>query len=240
MSTLLQQTNKFAACGVPFIISPSGSMGNNGAITSGTALATTYANAYVYLPANAIVAGSTAGWYFAQFTSTTAGTVYNNTYTSGQPTIPATLVPFVTTGPGSYTGVTTQVTAQNFQIDQGTLGPNGVLRMSVYWNMLNNVNTKTLGVTLGSSTIGAIPLTSTGSANTIFTVYNQGTTATQASFAVASNSGVGTANSNLLHTTAANLGASSPSTSVALLLTMATATDFLGIEGFLAEFFYGA
>src|SRR5579859_1785192 len=116
-ATLLQQTLKYTANGIPFIVANTGTMGNNGALTLGTALPSTYANAYVYLPANAISAGSAAGWYFCQFSSTTVGTVFNNTYSSGTPQIPAALVSFATTGPGAYTGVTTQITGPNFTID---------------------------------------------------------------------------------------------------------------------------
>ena len=95
-----------ASIGIPFVIVSSGSMGNNGALSGITAVKATYVNAYVYLPADAISAGSAAGWYYAVFSSTTAATVYDNVYTSGVPTIPGSPTAFVTTGPGAYTQTT--------------------------------------------------------------------------------------------------------------------------------------
>lgn len=143
--SFLQQTNKLIASAIPFIIAPTGSMANNGAITLGTALPNTYANAYVYLPANAIAAGSIAGWYFTQFSSSTVGTVTNNPYTSGTlPSIPQAIVPFSTTGPGAYTGSTSSQIGPSFPLDPNTIGPNGVLRMTHFWTIPNNANNKVL------------------------------------------------------------------------------------------------
>src|SRR5437667_3823845 len=66
---------KLAAAAIKMVVAPTGTMANNGAITLGTALPSTYANCYLLLPAGAIAAGSAAGWYFAQMSSTTAGVV---------------------------------------------------------------------------------------------------------------------------------------------------------------------
>lgn len=91
---------------IPFVMVSSGTMGNNGALSGLTAVAFAYPRAYVYLPSGAISAGSAAGWYYAVFSYTTAATVYNNTYTTGTPTVPASPTAFVTTGPGAYTQTT--------------------------------------------------------------------------------------------------------------------------------------
>jgi hypothetical protein len=99
--------------GIPFIIPSSGVMGNNGALSGITALSTTFPQAYVYLPAGAISSGSAAGWYYTVFSSTTAGTVYNNVYTSGTPTVPASPSAFVTTGPSAYVQTTGFITSLN-------------------------------------------------------------------------------------------------------------------------------
>jgi hypothetical protein len=99
--------------GVPFIITSSGVMGNNGALSGITALSTTFPQAYIYLPAGAISSGSAAGWYYTVFSSTTAGTVYNNVYTSGTPTVPASPSAFVTTGPGAFVQTTGFITSIN-------------------------------------------------------------------------------------------------------------------------------
>lgn len=73
-----------AQCNVPIGIAPTGTMAANGAITLGTALNTTYSGGlWLYLPAGAAYAGSLAGFYWTVMSSTTLGTVYNNTYTPG-------------------------------------------------------------------------------------------------------------------------------------------------------------
>jgi hypothetical protein len=94
-------------------IAGSGSIGNNGALTLTTALSTTYSGGlYLYFPANAISAGSAAGFYWTVMSSTTAGTVFNNVYTPGSnPVRPASNTAFSTTGPGAYTGSTAEITA---------------------------------------------------------------------------------------------------------------------------------
>jgi len=222
---LLEHTNKYLAAGIPFILAPTGSMANNGALTLGTALPTTYANAYVYLPANAIAAGSAAGWYFAQFSSTTVGTVYNNTYTSGLPAIPAVLVPFVTTGPGAYTGVTTQVTGLSMPVDANALGPNGWIYVMFGGAVAITAGVKTFSVTLGGATLYT----------------NTATTATSLSSRVeialrGNNAAVGMAGVNVY---AAPAMQTTPPPNLAMTLQLAAATDFMVIEGVFAQFYYG-
>lgn len=112
--------------GIPFILVSSASMGNNGALTSVAGLNTTYASAYIYLPVNAIFTGSTAGWYYAVFSSATAATVYNNTYSSGVPTIPGSPTAFSTTGPGAFTQTTgSDITALTLSAAGNSIDANG-------------------------------------------------------------------------------------------------------------------
>src|SRR6478735_660988 len=115
-------------CAVPFIMPTSGSMANNGVLTLSVALPVAVANGYIYLPANAIVAGSAAGWYYATFSTTTAGVVFNNVYTpatDGVPVVPASPTAFVTTGPGAFTAVVTAQDGPTFTLPADTMGPNG-------------------------------------------------------------------------------------------------------------------
>ncbi len=94
---------------VSYIMAPSGSVGNNGALTLGTNLDHVYANAYMYMPAGAIAAsgpGSAAGAYYAQCSSVSSCTLFNNTYSSGSPRYNPAPTAFVTTGPGAYTQAT--------------------------------------------------------------------------------------------------------------------------------------
>lgn len=116
---------------IPFIFPSSGSMGNNGAITGLTALPTTYARAFIYMKTGAIATASTAGWYPLVGSSSTAGTVYNNIYTGGQPVWPGSLTAFATTGPGAWTSTTGSfITGPTFTIPANSLGVNGCLALN--------------------------------------------------------------------------------------------------------------
>jgi len=128
---------------LPFILPSSGTMGNNGALSLTTALPYTPFNAYVYLPLGAISSGSAAGWYFAQFSSATAGTVYNNVYTSGTPAIPTTPTAFVTTGPGAYTQTTgTYLPSYQVTIQANLLGLNGSIEVTGNLSLTTTSNNK--------------------------------------------------------------------------------------------------
>lgn len=146
--------------GVPMVMAGSGSFGNNGALTLTNTIAlysgTTVTSAFVYFPAGAIAAsgaGSAAGWYYCLFTTGTAATCYNNTYTSGTPTIPASPTAFTTTGPGAYVGASSTQTAYSVSIPGNTLGVNGGLRLTVSAAYTNSGNTKTITIAYGGSTI---------------------------------------------------------------------------------------
>lgn len=159
------QIGQYVGSAVPFIIANTGTMANNGALTLGTALPTAYPNAYVFLPANAIFAGSAAGWYYTQFSSTTVGVVFNNLYVAGsQPSLlpQPNLVPFVATGPGAYTGVTTAQTGPSFNLNSNMLGGNGgLLRLTVMESVNNTAGTKTLAALINGVTVQSNALTTT-------------------------------------------------------------------------------
>lgn len=115
---------------VPLILSRSGTIGNNGALSALPSITDPPASCYMYFPANAIAAGVAAGWYYVVLSSATAGTIYNNTHTSGVPTIPTSPTAFVTTGPGAFTQVVDAIiTAISFVLLGGLLGKNGAMRI---------------------------------------------------------------------------------------------------------------
>lgn len=123
------QTISLCATGLPFIYVASGSISAVGAI-SGFTLDKIYPAAYCYFPANALATVSAAGWYYCVFSSTTAGTAYLNTYTSGVPTIPTSLTP-VTDGKGAYTSPTASaITGPVITIPANTLGTTGQIRVN--------------------------------------------------------------------------------------------------------------
>lgn len=225
---------------IPFIVAPTGTMANNGAVTLGTALNAIYPSAYLFLPAGAIAAGSGAGWYYTVFSSTTVGTVFNNVYApatvAGGPVIPPTAA-FVTTGPGAFTGVTAATVAVALQIPAGTLGPNGQLRAEVTANVNNSAGVKTIAIGIGPTTasltaVASVAPTTTVGQKTLFSVYNRGSqvvnnigiAAAYGPGAAAALAAVGTINFGV-----ANL--------LVATLTLAVATDTLVLEALSYEAF---
>ena len=130
--------------GIPMIVPSSGSIGDDGALTGITTLPAVYDACYMYFPAGAIHAGSLAGMYFVDMSSNTAGTIYNNVYTGGTPTIPASLTPFDTTGPGAYTQATTSVEVLSYTVPADAMGPNGRLEIRGRMSAPNNANAKSM------------------------------------------------------------------------------------------------
>lgn len=172
---------KLAASAIPFIIAPTGTMANNGAITLGTALPTIYANAFIFLPASAIQAGSAAGWYFAQMTSATVGTVFNNTYLSGAPSIPAAPVAFATVGPGAYAGVITLQNAIQITIPGNSLGPNGTIRYAFTMSCPSNADNKQVNAAYAALAASQTLVTANPAASVVRSFSNRGVTNSQVS-----------------------------------------------------------
>lgn len=174
---------------IPFIWLSSGSIGNNGALTGITALPTAYAYAYVLVPAGAIATGipAAATWYFAEFSSTTAATIYNNTYVSGngtQPTCPGgcaspSPTAFSTTGPGSFTGVSSATNGPDYSLPAGTLGIRDTVRMSYRASVTNTSASKTIGASFGGSNAFATAVTTVASIYQIGNCSNRDNTASQ-------------------------------------------------------------
>lgn len=127
---------------IPLIGLSTGSVAAGGAISGITALPLAYPAAYCWFPANILAASIAAGWYYCTFSSTTAGTAFLNTYTSGVPTIPGTPTPVVA-GQGAFTGDTGTETALQITIPANALGANGAIRFSVQIHYTSNANTKT-------------------------------------------------------------------------------------------------
>lgn len=147
---------------IPFILnSGSINMGNNGVFTGMTALNTTYPNAYTYWPVDTIAVGVAAGWYYTVFSSTSAGTVYNNRYTSGKPTVPASPTAFATTGPGAVTQTLTAITGPQITLPGGSMGPNGRLDLTQLILTNNTASSRSIATRLGG--INLVSATLTGS-----------------------------------------------------------------------------
>jgi hypothetical protein len=166
-----------AQSAISVILLPSSSIAANGIITVGTALPTTYANAWVYLPAGAAYTGSPAGVYFAQFISTLSGTVYTNyanpATTAFTPNIPSVLGTPVA-GVGAFTQTTVSQNLMQVMIPGGAMGLNGALRCYNVCTEPNNANAKTTGVSLNGVSVNFAVLTSNAGYASVPLVTNQG------------------------------------------------------------------
>lgn len=232
-----------AKSGIPFINISSGTMGNNGALSAITALPLTYSGgAYIWLPAGAIAAGvpAAAAWYWCVFSSTTAGTVYNSTYTSGVPTI-GTTTAFSTTGPGAFTGDTGEVFGPQITVPAGSIGPNGDLQIFTSWNFTNSAGTKALRVrysgTAGTQFMSSTGLTTQLGARALTEIQNRGLTNSQYG-----STGFGATQSGSV--ISAIVAQSAVDTTAATTVVFSgqrnTATDNIILEAFKIDLNYGA
>lgn len=187
---------------IPFIVVGSGTIGNNGALTLTTALSSSppITSAYILLPAGAIATGvpAAATWYYAVFFSTIAATVYNNTYTSGTPVIPSSPTPFVTTGPGAYTGVSTAVTAYNISIPGNMFGLNGGLRLTYTGQTTNSASSKIIVSSYGSMTLFSLTASTTAAYSQLVGFKNAGQTGQQFALMSPTGSNIGASSANLM------------------------------------------
>lgn len=223
-----------AQSGIPFIMPSSGTFSAAGALSALTALDQTYANCYLFFPANAIATVSAAGFYFAQMSSTTAGTVFNNLYVSGTPTVPAASALVACTTASSYTQTTAaNITAITVTVPANALGVNGKIKVTVLEQNFNSAGAKTLGIQFGGSANGLsyAPTTNRG-ASIIREFYNRGVTNGQVTpvsgnFGTGLSAGVSTIISR--DTTTAS--------DITILMQLAVATDWIGIDAFTVEIY---
>jgi hypothetical protein len=147
--------------GISMGLPPSGTMGNNGAVTFGTGLGLTYSDgAFMYYPTNAIFAGSAQGMYWTVMSNGTVGTVYNNTYTGGQPIATASPTAFVTTGPGAFTQTTgSDITLASCTLRGNSLGSNGFVSMEYIGSHNNTAGNKLPIVKFGGTSITGTAVT---------------------------------------------------------------------------------
>ena len=160
--------NQIAAIGTPFAILPGDGAANGmfftgtaGAFTLSAAILTNAWNAlkgvWCYLPANFGGFTYPAGWYWAVFSSDTAGILYNTTYTSGRPIRPTSPTPFVDNLSGWLTQTTSEVTGPTgFTLVGGSMGPNGSVRQ-VLRGFGNTTGNKNYRLYIGSTATVYLP-----------------------------------------------------------------------------------
>ena len=146
----LNRRKMLAVCSATIGFPSSGSIGNNGALTGLSTFGTEYTSgysAYLYFPLNAIAAGVAAGFYWTVLSSATTGTIYNNTYTTGDCIPPASPVAFSTTGPGAYTAPTgSNITTLNVVVPGNTIGPRDSVVFDWYTNQNATANNKYVNI----------------------------------------------------------------------------------------------
>ena len=118
--------------------------------------------------------GYAAGWYWAVFSSDTAGVLYSDTYVSGRVTRDFSPTAF----PVNLTGWLNQTAAEitgptGFTLEGGAMGKNGVIKSHIR-TLGNNSGTKTYRVYLGSAVIGMMTPTTYPNMEVILSSRNQG------------------------------------------------------------------
>jgi len=199
--------NQIAAIGTPFAILP-GDGAANGMFFTGTAGAFTLSAAiltnawnvlkgvWCYLPANFGGFTYPAGWYWAVFSSDTAGILYNTTYTSGSPIRPKSPTPFVDNLAGWLTQTTSEVTGPTgFTLRGGMIGPNGNLKIHARGTG-SITGTKTFKHYLGSSAVVNLPMTTNPSYEFLVMSCNQGSESLQSNSRKSAATGVGEVSAN--------------------------------------------
>lgn len=156
-----QAPSVLGSSAVPLVIQQ-GTVAANGIVTLNQAMPAIYANAWLWLPAGAVVGGA-AGWYFVKFTSTTQGQVYSEYRDAAavnlQPGIPTREL-FAAVGSASAYAVPTNTDIRMFSVPVpgNSMGADGCVLADFEVVVPNNVNTKTSKLSFGTSLI----YTSTG------------------------------------------------------------------------------
>jgi len=224
-----------SASGIPVMIANTGTIATNGTVTLGTALPTTYAAAFVYFPASAVSGDATGGIYYVVFSSTTVGVVYAGKYgvangvgsVAFTPVVPSGPLTAVTGSNSSFTGSTTETTLINVALSAGDVGNNGQIIVTANWACNNSAGAKVGAVYLGGSAVGSSSsyTTSTGGSS-MNSIRNRGVLNVQTSQLI------GGASTGASVYTAID---TSIDKSITITGDLATATDYIILEGFTVE-----
>jgi hypothetical protein len=182
----------------------------------------------LYLPAGAAFASSVGGWYYAVFSNTTQGTIYNNVYTTGQPAIPSAPTPIIASGPGAFVGATAAILAQNTTLLGNSLGNNGEITFEIVSIANGSAGTKGVNPAIGATFVsGFSGSSSTQPSSGAWKIRNRGRPDRQ----FFADSYVGDGGYQ-----AGNPGQSSVNTAipqiVGVYITTSVATDWSSVEGF--------
>lgn len=225
----------YATTSVPVLIAPNGTIATTGVVTLGTALPVIYARAWVWFPAGAVVGGA-AGLYYTTFSSTTVGQVtssYVATFTPSQVQAPAAPINAVGSN-AAYTQTTAADLALiTYTLPGNSLGVNGQLRCGHEVSVTNSAGVKTYNIKFGGTIIATTGVTTVAQVTGAARIRNRGVANAQV-FPASSTGGA-------QGTTAAAIVQAAIDTTVAQTVVysgnLATATDFVVIEGVTIESF---
>ena len=199
---------QIAAIGVPFCILPGDGAaaglqftGTAGAFTLSAAILTSAWNAlkgcWCYMPSGFGRTAYPAGWYWAVFSSDTAGVLYTDTYVSGRPTRDFSPTAFPVNLSGWLTQTTSEITGPTgFTLRGGSMGPNGSLK--AYLRFLGNTTgTKTYRVYMGSTIVLQTSPTTSPNTEQLMSCRNQGVETLQNNSRSAAPTGVGVAGASV-------------------------------------------
>lgn len=202
--------------GTPFAILPGDGAavgmfftGTAGAFTLSAAILTNAWNAlkgcWCYLPANFGGSVYPADWYWAVFSSDTAGILYTDTYETGTPVRPTSPTPF----PSNLNGWLTQTTAEitgptGFTLVGGSMGPSGAVK--THWRIIGNTaSTKTFKEYLGLTPVSTMGITTSPVTELLTSIFNQGDQQKQVTSTANALNGVGTANATFTVSSSATI-----------------------------------
>lgn len=176
---------------------------------------------WLYFTAGAIDTAQIAGFYWVVMSSTTAGQIYQNTYTPGTNSfsVPGTLTPYTAnSGNAATTGTTTQITTLQNALAAGVLGANGALRYRGSLRSNNSAGSKNLFFAIGATFTSYIANTTTTLSANVLTCFNVGAANSQ-NYSLDTNAGSsGVAGNFSINTAAAS--------TAGFALKLATATDW--------------
>lgn len=177
---------------------------------------------YGYLPANAGGSGNAAGWYLFVPSSDTAGTFYNNTYSSGRPALVGSPTTFAGSPSGRITQTTNEITALS-GFNMTPIGNSGELAWKTFMASTSNANNKTYRLRLGgTATFADNGGATSGVEERLYTVRNLGDQTHQ--ILSRQNAGVGTGLSSISNLSSA-IDLSGATTTVAITMQLVANTD---------------
>lgn len=213
--------------GIPCIIAPNGTIAVNGTYTSGTALPLTYARAWCYFPAGAVV-GGLVGWYYVEFTSTTVGQVYTAFQAAmAKPYVPTSKVAAVGSNGAFVQATAVDIVMGSVTVPANLLGEQGSVEATVFTSHTNSAGNKTSKLRFGGSAVFSNVNTTTLGQTFRKRVQNRNT-ALQVVHAAAEGAAVATSPSQLTVDTTADVA-------VDVTGQLAAATDYLILEHFSVE-----